>query len=98
MFIKTLTLSTSDQDCGDPASGLWGRFLAKNSGLCMDVAGSPHSSMGDNVQLHNCEVPHKSATDHVFKMNSDGYIVNERTNYCVNVLGYKSTNRKFVIC
>ena len=60
----------------------------------MDVAGSPHSSIGDNVQLHLCEVPHKGTTDHVFKMNSDGYIINQKSNYCVNVLGYKSTQRK----
>ena len=84
----------SEQDCGDPASGLWGRFLAKNSGLCVDVAGSPHSSIGDNVQLHYCEVPHKGTTDHVFKMNKDGYIVNQKTNYCINVLGYQSPNRE----
>ncbi|KAL5253738.1 hypothetical protein ACHWQZ_G013495 [Mnemiopsis leidyi] len=88
---KTCAVDKCEQDCGDPESGLWGRFLAKNSGLCIDVAGYPHSGIGDNVQLHYCEVPHKDSTDHVFKMNNEGYIINQKSNMCINVLGYKST-------
>merc|ERR1719318_2316601 len=87
---KACAVDKCEQDCGNPASGLWGRFVAKNSGLCVDVAGCPHTSIGDNVQLHNCQVPHKSTTDHVFKMDQNGYIINKGTNMCINVLGYKS--------
>ena len=46
-----------ERDCGDPGSGLWGRFLAKKSALCIDVEGYPHDSRGDNVQLTTCENP-----------------------------------------
>lgn len=76
-----------ERDCGDPDSGLWGHFLAKKSALCMEVAGWPHDKRGDNVQLYTCENPRYSTTDNTFRLDSDGFLVNRRSNMCVNPVG-----------
>lgn len=93
---KPCAVDKCQRDCGDPTSGVWGRFQAKNTGMCWDIEGSGGSSRptGANLQMNNCELPHDDNNDHVFKMDSQGYLINQRSGMCVNLWGDRDTDNR----
>ena len=86
---KLCAVDKCQRDCGDPTSGMWGRFQAKETGKCWDVKGygTTVRERKSNLQMYNCELPHLDATDHIFKMDSQGFIINKHSGLCVNLWG-----------
>ena len=76
---------------------MWGTFRAKNSGLCIDVDGFYGTlNVGSNLHMNACEAPLKSTTDHAFKMDSNGFIINQKSKYCINLQGGSDTDSKYI--
>ena len=76
---------------------MWGTFRSKNTGLCIDADGfNGHLDMGANLLMNACEAPLKSTTDHAFKMDSNGFIRNQKSRYCINLKGDSDTDSKYI--
>lgn len=92
---KACAVDKCERDCGDPTSGMWGRFQAKQTGMCWDIVGKGTNvrNNGANLQMNTCELPQSADSDHVWKMEN-GFIINQHSDKCVNLEGDSDTGNK----
>lgn len=67
----------------------------KLSGKCIDVAGEPGTANEARLRLWSCELSGTSSngskTDQVWRMNSDGFIRNDLSGKCLDIVGLPGT-------
>jgi hypothetical protein len=92
-FNIILSLSVDIKPSHAQATGVFINNLL--SGKCIDVAGAPGSNNGAPLQLWDCELSgnreNGSATDQIWILRNDGFIVNQLSGKCIDVAGAPGT-------
>jgi len=72
-----------------------GFLIERNSGHCLDVAGTPGTANGSNIQLSRCEFSgysHGGQTDQRWELLPGGYLRNRTSGRCIDVSGSPGVN------
>ncbi|MBP0030843.1 RICIN domain-containing protein [Roseofilum sp. Guam] len=72
----------------------------KLSGRCLDIAGRPGDAgparlggnAGSNAQIWDCSYDNPQQDDHVWVLNSRGYLIEKNSGHCLDVVGAPGTH------